>query len=144
MAQPPLGLILLELMKSLPPSSTNEKSDEDSDSEPEIFRYRNSLDREYDTKTKNITSIKFHTVRYPDDDNLNEVIYFNPATTEAEAIRAAEDFLNEPVTDEYYQLRAHDLADGCTYNYRYEMLANSFFMEFLEVNDGQITMIFGS
>ncbi len=94
-------------------------------------------------------------MRYPDDGTVNHlsIIHFAPRVTEKQAIRAAEAFLNQPLTKEWLAARADALFDtGLTwqqaqdqgYTTRGSLLTDMTFLESIDNEDGYMTMNFDS
>jgi len=130
-------------LKSLQDRPRSKEEDKD----PKPFKYVNSLCRRYNRKNKVITSIKFPAVSNSEGES-NEIITFDSPVTEAKAISAAEKYLNDPVTEEYFTSKVYKLPEGMThrnmYKYRYDMIGGYIFLEALKIEKGQITMQFGS
>lgn len=114
--------------------------------------YINSLGREYENTKKVVKSIKFPTVRFyipgKNDDLYTETITFKKPVTEADAITAAEKFLSEPVTEEYFLPRAdalfHKNRKYTDYKTRGDMLSDLRFLEIVNIVDGEMEMDFGT
>lgn len=71
-----------------------------------MFQYNNLLGRTYDLSSRIVKSITFNISFLG---NYNHTIIFTPAVSEFEAIRAAENYLSQPITLSHYELIKDDL-----------------------------------
>lgn len=67
----------------------------------DLFRYINSLEREYDDSEKIVRSVTFNTGRYGD--NSHTIFFDAGCVTEKEAIEEVEQYLSQPLTETYYE-----------------------------------------
>lgn len=104
----------------------------------------------YEDSKKVVNSVQFPTVRYPQLNNTLhiETITFKEPVTELDAVIAAEKFLNEPVTEQYFTPRVDSLFDDSSqhtdYEIRGEMLTDMIYLEQIMIVDGKMEMRFGS
>ena len=124
--------------------------------ESEPFKYIVSLDRNYDYKKRKILSIKFPTSEYAQgmhNENHYQTIIFDSPKTEPEAIKAIEEYLNEPMTEEYFNTKVKD-GDGHhfenwekakkLYKVRGDCIENHRFLEEMYYDSHQVTISCGS
>lgn len=115
-----------------------------------LFEYRNSLGRPYNRKNKVITSVTFPLVRWEEVNNPlhRETITFSSPVTEAEAIRVAEEFLSQPLTEEYYLVRPdYDVPwreAQSEYDIRGDLLGDVIFLEEAENKNGNLYLALAS
>lgn len=100
---------------------------------------RSLSEREY------ISSIRFDISRYG---KHQRKITFQQKVSEAVAINAVEEYLSESLTLDYYNIVKDDLFDEETpwdeYEYRGDLLSSAIFLEELQRNGGEVTIITGS
>lgn len=65
------------------------------------FTYTNSLERNYDDKNFKVRKITFDIGRYGE---CRKTILFDELVTEKTAIEAIEQYLSEPMTEDYYNV----------------------------------------
>lgn len=95
-----------------------------------LFKYNNSLGREYKDTTKTIEAVKFPISRYG---AYKVILNFEENVTEMEAIRCVEHYLSQPLTQKYYNMVRHDLywvtdnweADELYYQIRGDLLSDA-------------------
>jgi hypothetical protein len=83
------------------------------------FQFENSLGRPYDDVTSNIAAVTFDISRYG---KYRHTIPFPRDTTEEEAVRAAERFLSQPLTRDYYEA----IQDDTFHQYLWEVARHGF------------------
>eukprot|EP01092_Planopodium_desertum_P009910 TRINITY_DN4332_c0_g1_i1.p1 TRINITY_DN4332_c0_g1~~TRINITY_DN4332_c0_g1_i1.p1 ORF type:complete len:127 (-),score=1.35 TRINITY_DN4332_c0_g1_i1:66-446(-) len=112
------------------------------------FKYKNSLEREYSTEPANISSVTFRISRY---DEFHQTINFPNLVCERDAIAAAEEYLSEPLTEDYYEIIRDDTYMGGSWNEakenfetRGDCLGDAIFIEDVDIEDGSMTFTTGS
>ena len=115
------------------------------------FTYVNSLDREYNEEVLDVTSVTFYISRYA---SYEETINFDTPVSEATAIKAAEMYLSEPLTEDYYQAIKDDLfheyewteaqREWTPYIHRGKCLTDCYFLEAIELDNGSLRLMPGS
>ena len=113
------------------------------------YKYTNALGRPYHTKSnKDIKSITFPISRF---EKYMHTINFLPRVNEKQAIEAAEKYLSEPLTEEWYSKVQDDTfyefpweSAKDTYKNRGETLTDLRFIEIIEIKDGKMKLILGS
>ena len=112
------------------------------------FKYINCLDREYSTNFYDITSVQFDISRYG---KYTHKITFPQSVCEKEAIEKVEEYLSEPLTEEYYNNIVNDLFHEAPweeakdlFNCRGQCLTDCKFLEDVEIDNGMLTFSMGS
>lgn len=98
---------------------------------------------------KNVNSVTFDISRYG---KQTHTLHFKEPVAQHEAISAAERFLSEPLTEEYYNQIKDDLFNKemsweqakIEYEHRGACLTDARFLEFVELKDGTLTLFCGS
>lgn len=118
------------------------------DSDDGKFNYINCLDREYLTKPLNIKCVTFNISRYG---QYTYTIEFPELVSEKEAIEKMEEYMSEPLTEEYYATIVDDLFHGESWEQarewfkcRGDCLTDCKFLESTTVEDGELTFFIGS
>ena len=112
------------------------------------FKYINCLHREYSTNCHNINSVIFNISIYG---KYSHMFEFPNLVCEKEAIEKVEEYLSEPLTEEYYNIIVDDLfhelpwekAKMC-FIVRGDCLTDCKFLEYTKVIDGKLTFTMGS
>ena len=136
----PSSQVIAAAFRGLPSDST--------ESEGRVFTYVNGLDREYNDKNKNITSVTFDISRYG---SYTHTITFNVPVSEAVAIKAVETYLSESLTENYYQTIKDDLyheyewsdARG-KYFCRGACLTDCRFLKMVSINNSNLQFFIGN
>lgn len=112
------------------------------------FKYINCLDREYSDDPCNITSVEFDISRYG---KYTHTLNFDKAISEKEVITKVEEYLSEPLTEEYYSQIVDDLFHGSSYEEikedflcRGHCLTDCKFLESTCVTNGKLEFFIGS
>lgn len=115
---------------------------------PGKFVYTNCLGRPYGTTLKNIKSVTFDTTRFG---NFVHTIEFNPMVNEKQAIEAAENYLSQPLTQQYYEIRREYTFHKSPweeakryFTNRGDSLTDLKFLEVLRLKDGNLRIECGS
>ena len=108
-----------------------------------MFKYVNSMERNYDSSTKNVTSIRFSVGRYC---VLTSMISFKTAVTELYAIRRVENYLSQPLSVESYNklFDKGDLFGTDRLEYKYEALGDNIHLEEITYDGGALFLACGS
>lgn len=116
---------------------------------PEVgFRYVNCLGREYDDTVARVGSLSFEVSRYG---KFCITHVFTTPVTEKRAVEAAEMYLSQPLTEDYYARIQHDTfhrlpwaeakdAFAC----RGAVLTDARFLEVMRMTGDQLSLITGS
>ena len=113
------------------------------------FRYNNCLSSVLARPVMNIHRVTFDISRYG---KKTHTIHFKEPVAQHEAIRDAEEFLSQPLTEEYYNTIKNDLFDKAMpwehakgqYEHRGACLTDARFLEFVELINGTLTLFCGS
>jgi hypothetical protein len=93
------------------------------------MEYINCLDREYDSKNKCYSFIEFAIGRYG---KKWKTLEFTNLVTEKDAIKAAEDYLNQPIDDDHFNIIKNDVFPKSVrddFETRYDVLGDCRFLE---------------
>jgi hypothetical protein len=112
-----------------------------------MFKYY--LCTQLDGQQKNVLSVTFCTGRYG---GLTQTIKFSTPVTEQQAVSKVEHWLNQPMSDEHFTALkenedlfcgGHGLKFG-DLQYNWEALGDCHFLEVIERNGQEITIVCGS
>ncbi len=136
----PSSAALGAIFRGLPPEAAQP---------PEVgFRYVNCLGREYDDTAARVGSLSFEVSRYG---KFCITHAFDNPVTEKRAVEAAEAYLSQPLTEDYYARIRHDTfhqmpweeakdAFAC----RGACLTDARFLEVMRMDGDQLSLITGS
>lgn len=105
------------------------------------FSYYNETDNEFNNITNNVRAIIFDISRYG---KYNHTITYDQPVTTSKAIRDAEEYLSQPLTDKEYQRLKDDLFVTSRPHSRGGCLGDCKIIEYLSIYDGILTLSVGS
>ncbi len=85
------------------------------------FQYTNSLDRAYDNVSAVVRAVSFDISRYSEH---SHTIQFDAPVTEQAAIAAAEEYLSQQLTEDYFEQVRNDLFGEDNWKQTREVLRN--------------------
>jgi hypothetical protein len=113
-----------------------------------VFKYINSTESEYDDANKVVSSVCFNISRY----GMHEhSIFFEEKVTIKTAIEAVEQYLSEPLTEDYYEKIKKDTFSQFNWKTAQEkfetrgaVLSDAIYLEEIDLNNGELTFFIGS